>query len=83
MEILQGVPNAEAGTQVQMQLGVTDRRKIHQNRVAVGLLQRQRRIHGGRGRSRSPFGAKECENSRLSGSAPGARTVGTESRQGF
>src|SRR5579863_7532165 len=83
VQILQRVRHSEAGTQIEVKLGMPYWRKIHENHVAVGLLQSQGGIdRGGRGAG-TPFGAQKCEDARFARAPACPGAVGTETSQSF
>ena len=83
VQILERVGNSEAGTQVEMELGVADGSEIHQDHAAVGLLQGDGGVDGGGGRARASLGAEKGKDAGLARAAASAGAVGTETGQGF
>ena len=83
MQVLERVGDSESGSQVEMELGVADGRKVDQNHAALGLLQSYGGIDGGSGGARASFGAEEGKNARFACAPASAGAGGTKTRQGF
>src|SRR5271170_5817153 len=83
MQILQRIRYSKAGTQVEVKLSVADWRKIHQNHVAVSLLQSQSGIDRGGCSSGSSLRTDKSEDAGFAGASARARPVGAETGQGF
>src|SRR5580692_7645603 len=80
MQIFQSVRYPKAGTQIEMELGIADGRKIHQNHAAVSLLQSDCGIDCCRGGSGTALGTEKCEDAGPPRPAAGAGAIGTEAR---
>ena len=83
MQILQRVGHSKAGAQIEMKLGVADGRKIHQNHIAVRLLQSYGGIDRGCSGSRPALGTEKSEDASFARASTSASAVGTETCQGF
>src|SRR6202035_1512169 len=83
VQIFNSVGHSEAGTQVEMELGMADKGEVHENDVTVSLLQRNRCVDGGGGGAGAALRSEEREDAGFARSTPSARAVGTETREGF
>ncbi len=66
-----------------MQLGVADGSKVHQNHVAVGLLQRNRGVDRGGSSAGASLGAEKSKDAGLARASASAGAVGTETGKSF
>ena len=69
VQILQRVHHTEGGARIEMQCSMTDRREVHQDGLAVMLLQRNGGVDGEGGRAASAFGIDDGKNACLAGAA--------------
>src|SRR5258708_5841233 len=60
---------------------MADRGEVHQNDIAVGLLQRECRVDGGSSRACATFGTEERKDAGFTDATAGAGAFGTEARK--
>src|SRR5437763_16218845 len=77
MQVLQRVQYAELRPQIQMKSGMADRGEVHQNDIAMALLQGNCSVHRSRGAARATLRTEKREYARFSGTpgGPGARGI--------
>src|SRR5271155_1091715 len=83
VQVFKRVRNSEAGAQVEMELGVADGGEIHQNDVAVRLLQGEGGIDGGRGGASASLGTEKGKDAGFAHAPAGTGAIGAEPGQGF
>ena len=83
VQVLERIGHSETGAQVEMQLGVADRSKVHENHAAVRLLQGNGGVDGGGSGAGASFGAEKSEDASLARASASAGAVGTETRESF